>query len=401
MPPPRLSNGPRSIGTAAEGLLAPHPLDWVLARAFRGTQPSEHLLDGREALATALRLGLLSRIVHGLGPDRLAAELGQEPAQEALAAYRESALASAKLVAMARLVGRVASEREIRVVALKHVALCLAGISSPAARGAVDADVLVADADAERLTQALAGVGIAVSNAPAYDHQHRPLVHRQAGMLELHRTVPGVRLSPGAPDATLESLVEQDLATPLSPEAPFLLVPRPHVLLAHALAHALFQHGLEPQAYPPWKLLADVADLRRAAGAALLAEALPLVTQSVHDEDARAAWELPSFLSEQGVVAVLSRPQSPEARLLAHLVRGALEPEYAESLRLRAVLGHPADRSGFAGLLGSAWHALAITPAQARNLYGAKTPLAYALALAWRPFHLAGKLLRYALAAFR
>ncbi len=400
MPPPRLANGPRNIGASAEGLLVPPELEWALVSAFRETAtPWEHPLDGRRAAATADRLGFLSRIVHGLGPDRLAAELGPEPAREALAAYRESALASAKLVALARLVGRVAGESGIRVVALKHAALCLAGISSPAARGAVDADVLVADADAARLTEALAGVGIAVSTAPAYEHQHRPLVHREAGMLELHRTVPGVRVVPGGRDATLDALVERDLATPLSPEGPFLLVPRPHVLLAHALAHGLFQHGLEPGAYPPLKLLGDVADLRRAAGDALLGEALPLVVETVNEADARAAWALPPLLATQGVAALLARPASAEARLLAHLVRGALEPEYAESLRLRAVLGLPSSRGGVAGLLGAAWHALAITPAQARNLYGAKTPLAYALALAWRPFHLVGKLLRYALAA--
>ena len=46
-------------------------------------------------------------------------------------------------------------------------------------------------------------------------------------------------------------------------------------------------------------------------------------------------------------------------------------------------------------------NALAISPAQARNLYGTKSVAGYALVLAWRPFHLAGKLVRYALAALR
>ena len=393
---------PEASVLSAEGLLVPPELEWALVRAFGEAAESwTSPLDGPVAVTTATRIGLLPRIVHRLGPARLAAEIGPEAAKEALAAYRESALASAKLVGLARLVGRVAGENGIRVVALKHAALCLSGICSPAERGAVDADVLVSDADAARLTAALVSAGILISEAPGYDHQHRPLVHRQAGMLELHRTVPGVRATPSDPEASLEVLAGNGLATALAPGEPCLLVPRPHVLLAHALAHALFQHGLEPGAYPPFKLLADVADLRRSAGDGLLGDALPLVAAEVNEDDARAAWELPSLLSERGVAAVLARPESAEARLLAHLVRGAFEPEYAASIRIRSVLALPSDRAGLGGLLSGAWHALAISRAQARNLYGTKSLAGYVLVLAWRPFHLAGKLVRYAVAALR
>jgi hypothetical protein len=44
---------------------------------------------------------------------------------------------------------------------------------------------------------------------------------------------------------------------------------------------------------------------------------------------------------------------------------------------------------------------VAINRTQARELYGTTSPAGYAFALAWRPFHLAGKLVRYALAALR
>jgi hypothetical protein len=220
-------------------------------------------------------------------------------------------------------------------------------------------------------------------------------------MLELHRTVPGVRPSTGEPELGLERLAGEGLAIPLDPDHPWLLVPRPHVLLAHTLAHALYQHGLEPAAYSAFKLLADVADLRRSAGDDILREALPLVAAEVAEEDARAAWALPSLLADGGPSAVLARPESAEARLLAHLVRGALEPEYAESLKIRSALTLPSDRGGPAGLLRRAWHTLAINRAQARALYGADTRAKYALALALRPFHLVGKLLRYARAAAR
>lgn len=382
-------------------------LEWTLAGAFgeaagaRRPGPDGEGFDGRAAVATAARLGLLPRVVDRLGPERLAAEVGPEAAAEALAIYRGSALASVRLVALARLVGRVAGANGIEVVALKHAALCLAGISSPAARSAVDADVLVSDADAARLTAALAGEGIAPSGAPGYDHQHSPLHHPRGGMLELHRTLPGVRLSPREREVDLGIVVEQGLAAALPDGAPGLLVPRPHVMLAHALAHGLFQHGLEPAAYPAFKLLADVADLRRCGGEGLLDDALPLVAAEVNEDDARAAWALPALLSERGAAGVLERPKSAEARLLAHLVRGALEPGYGDSIRLRSVLALPSDRAGLGGLLGGAWQAVAINRVQARELYGVTSPAGYALALAWRPFHLAGKLVRYALAALR
>lgn len=394
--------GPRSIGTSAEGLLVPPELGWALALAFDGTATGrEHPTDGHRAVSVAGRLGLLPRIVHRLGPERLAAAVGPEATKEALAEYRESVLASAKLVSLARLVGRVASGQGIRVVALKHVALCLAGISSPAERGAADADILVSDADASSFTEALVSAGILVSPGPEYDHQHSPLFHPRAGMLELHRTIPGVRPFPDAPEMTLETLVGGDLVKPLDPAEPCLLVPRPHVLLAHALAHALYQHGLDPGAYPPFKLLADVADLRRATVDDLLRDALPLIAAEVAEEDARAAWALPSALATGGVAAVLARPESERARLLAHFVRGALESEYRESLKIRSALALPSDRGGPAGVLRWAWHTLAISRAQAWALYGASSPAKYALALAFRPFHLAWKLVRYVMATAR
>jgi hypothetical protein len=94
------------------------------------------------------------------------------------------------------------------------------------------------------------------------------------------------------------------------------------VLLAHALAHSLFQHGLEPAAYPAFKLLADVADLRRFAGEAA-GRRPSLVSAEVNGDDARPPGR--SRRSSRSGAAVFEAPKA-EARLLAHLVRGALEP---------------------------------------------------------------------------
>lgn len=402
MSPPRRAPAPRSIGAPARGLVVATALDAVLRSAFGAVEASAAVVPDPDAfIEMASRTGLLPRIVHRLGPERLSSRLGSRGARRALQSYRGSALASARLVSLARLVGRVAAEAGIRVVALKHVALCLSGVASAAARGAVDADLLVAGEDASRLVDALVRTGLHTSNGPSNDHQLSPLYHAQGGMLELHRKVPGVRPSVGERELGLEALVRLDLAVPADAATPFLLVPRPPVLLAHALAHALYQHGPEPGAYAPFKLLADSADLRAASGDGLLSEALPLVAAEVNADDARAAWELPVLLGASGVEAVFAYPESPEARLLAHFVRGAFEPAYAQSLKLRSVATPRAGRGPVSGLLRNAWNALAIGPAQAHALYGADTRAKYLLALALRPFHLAVKLVRYAAAALR
>lgn len=402
MPRARPEPRPRSVGAPAEGLALPPGLDAVLRAAFGPPDaPAAPAADAGSFLETAARTGLLPRIVHRLGPARLPALLGPGGAEEALERYRASALASTRLVALGRLVGRVAGGAGIRVVPLKHVALCEGGVTSPAARGAVDADLLVADADAARLVEALARAGLRSTGDGARDHQHRPLVHGRGGLLELHRTIPGVRASPEGRELDLEAVVLHGFAEEAGAGSPLPLAPRPRLLLAHALAHGLYQHGLAPDAYSAFKLLADAADLRAAHGAALLGEAFPLVSSVVHADDASAAWELPALLAEGDLEAVFSRPASPEARLLAHFVRGAFEPDYVEALKLRAATAPRAGRGPVRGLLRNAWEAVAIGPSQARVLYGADTPAKYAAALALRPFHLGVKLVRYAAAALR
>lgn len=400
---------PRPVAVAVTPELA-----WVLGRAFGPVgAPWGEALDGGAAVTLATRLGVVSRIADRWGPERLRDDLGPDAAEEAVSTYRREAVAATRLLALARLVCRVAAREGIRAVPLKFAALCLSGAASPASRPAADVDLLVADEDAPRLVAALAADGFLVSDGPAYAHQHPPLLHPRGGMLELHRTIPGVRLSPGTGEARLEDVVREGLVREVAgePGGDAFLVPVPALLAAHALAHGIYQHGLEPAAYPPLRMLADLQDLARSAAAEAeadvpaadeaLAAALPLVAAEVAAEDARAAWALPGRLAREGGRAVLTDPESREARLLGHFLRGALDPEYARSLKLRSISTLPSDRRGPLGLLRQAWDAVALEPAQTRKLYGAKTRTAHIAALALRPFHLAAKLVRYALAAAR
>lgn len=393
------SIAPRPVGVEVTPGIA-----WVLGRAFGPVgEPWEGPFDAGAAVDLAGRLGLLSRLADRSGPALLRADLGPGAADEALAAYRSEAVAATRLLALSRLVCRVAADAGVRVVPLKFAALCLAGTVSPASRPAVDVDILVADEDAARLAAALATEGFTVTDGPAYDHQHPPIHHPRGGMLELHRTIPGVRLSPGSPEVGLKGLLDAGLACEAG-HAGEALVPVPKVLVAHALAHGIYQHGLEPAAYPPLRMLADLADMAAAAGPgadSLLESALPFVAAEVAEEDARAAWALPGRLVREGASAVLAEAASPGARLLGHFLRGALDPEYARSLKIRSISTLPSDRRGALGLLRQAWHAVALGPSQTRRLYGARTKGAHAAALLLRPFHLAGKLARYAVAAAR
>lgn len=392
---------PRPVPVAVTPELA-----WVLGRAFGPVGgPWGEALDGGAALELATRLGVVSRIADRLGPERLRDDLGGEAATEALAAYRREAVAATRLLALSRLVCSVAAREGIRIVPLKFAALCLSGAASPAWRPAADVDVLVANEDAGRLVAALAAEGFLVSDGPAYAHQHPPLHHPRGGMLELHRTIPGVRLAPGSREAGLGDVIGSGLTRELEdPAGGTLPVPVPALLAAHAIAHGVYQHGLEPAAYPPLRMLADLQDLAASAGRGadeVLARALPLVAAEVAAEDARAAWALPGRLAREGARAVLADAASPEACLLGHFLRGALDPEYARSLKLRSISTLPSDRRGPLGLLRQAWDAVALEPSQTRKLYGARTRAAHLAALALRPFHLAVKLVRYALASVR
>jgi hypothetical protein len=66
--------------------------------------------------------------------------------------------------------------------------------------------------------------------------------------------------SPGAPPATAEALAAADLLqrADLPGEC---WVPRPRVLVAHAVVHALGQHGFVPGAYPALRLVTDLLAL--------------------------------------------------------------------------------------------------------------------------------------------
>lgn len=259
---------------------------------------------------------------------RLAARGSTAP--EFVKARRRALARNLRLTELARDVASVARSLDIPVAFLKFGALELSGILLPGSRNAGDLDVLVPADRAEALARALADIGFSRSPVPGWKHQ-LPALHAPSGAtLEIHLCVPGV-----LGDASFGGLAAR--LTPLSAiEGSF--VPDRATLVAHALAHALDQHGHHPAAHAAMRLPADLADLgfHGAAGEALRAEVEALVSGSVSPSEVRAALDLTTAL----VAGKL--PEQPDAiRLLSHLVASHLSPGYAKALKSRAKLTVP------------------------------------------------------------
>src|SRR5206468_11377282 len=107
---------------------------------------------------------------------------------------------------------------------------------------------------------ALLRSGSVEADLPAHEHQLRPLVHASGCLVEVHTVLLGVRLTRGA-SATLDALEAGGLlaAAPSLPQA--ARIPLPEVMIAHALAHGIAQHGLAPHKYPLMRMVADLVDL--------------------------------------------------------------------------------------------------------------------------------------------
>jgi hypothetical protein len=212
-----------------------------------------------------------------------------------------------------------------------------------------------------------------------------------------------VRLSPGASPATAGQLAAAGLLqrTELPGECS---VPLPHVLVAHAVVHALAQHGFVPGAYPGFRLVGDLIALgAHEDGGRLGREALPLVADDVAPDEMAAAVDLATRLSSAD--ASLLEPAaagSPEGRLLGHLVAGLLDLDYAGSLRLQGALARPEDGRRLAGLIREGWRALFLTDAQIDAIYGRpRTRLGYIGRRLARPFDVVRRAGRFAAAALR
>jgi hypothetical protein len=357
---------------APPAVRASHELRWVLAHAFG---PGGAAATTRESLDTAVVLALARQL--GVGPRlglRITATGALAGTGLAAELARGSSLAAASQMRAheaAGCVAEVAVELGTSCCFLKGVALDALGLVAPGSRPLADVDVLVETAAAPAIARRLQANGF-TSGGGEYPHQLAPLVHPRLGAVELHLHLPGVRLPGRRGFATLDDLTAGRMVRPwpdgtLPPSA---RVPAPPALAAHLLAHGLAQHGFRPAAYPGLRLVGDLIDLGLPAadGEALLAAAL-LLLAGVPPVEARAAAALARGLAS-GLGDGLLAGDDPPARLLRHLVAGALDEGYRERLKLQE-LRYPLAEGGAVGArLAGVWRAVLLSREQVDALYG-------------------------------
>jgi hypothetical protein len=378
---------------------------WMLLRAFGPPgAPFLETVEPAAALALARRFEISARIAARQGRERLAAELG-DPAGDPAAAFahdrRAAAAAGLRLMGEAGRVAAVAAGLGIPLAFLKFAALEAAGVLAAGSRGACDVDLLAPEDRARELWQALVAAGFRASGLPEAEHQLPALVWPQGGAVEVHRTLPGVRLAgPAARSARYETLEAAGMLRPLPAFPGRCAAPPPEVLAAHVLVHGIGQHGFWPASYPLFKMVADLSDLRELGGlGALTDRALGWVARDVSPAEAAAV---------RGLVARLTAGEDPreweggEETLLRHLLAGRLDAGYERALRLGLFHPQPSDRPRPLQLARTLLGAVFLSKAQIDAVYGPpRSALGYLGRRLARPFDLGWRLGRYGWARLR
>ncbi|HEV8241941.1 MAG TPA: nucleotidyltransferase family protein [Thermoanaerobaculia bacterium] len=365
-------------------------LHWVLLRAFGPLEAAAPAgVDLASAVELATRLGVAARIG---ARARGVAELATAPAATADLAHASAQAAATQLRAReaAHDVAAAGAEAAVGCCFLKGTALADINALLPGGRPIADVDVLVRVDAGDRLGAALVRRGFAAGASEEYPHQLPAFRHPGLGMVEVHRHLPGVAVPPSTRFATFDHL-EQAGVIEASPElGPAAKVPARHVVVAHALAHALAQHGWSPSAYPQLRLIADLLDLGIAGedGEPLLDRALPMIDRWVPAEEVRAAYELCRLLAAGSSLDLAS--DEPPILLLRHMLAGTLDDRYREALKLDAV-AHPLHEGT---RLGGRWAALrqavVLSRSQVDRIYGPqRSRWGYLMWRLLRPFDLA------------
>jgi hypothetical protein len=305
---------------------------------------------------------------------------------------------------LAREVTAAAAERGLPVALLKFGALAAAGLVPRGGRRAGDLDVLAPAARADELGERLEQRGFAPGPLPGHEHELPALVSPHGSVVEVHRKVLGVR-----PDGRASARYEDLDGAGLLEDCPGLpagcRLPAREVLAAHALVHGIAHHGHQPDVYPLARMLADLIDLGVAGapgGRALAARAAELGAPAVSEVEAEAVFGLCRRLAAGEAGAVGLFPESPESRLLDHLLAGAFDPAYAGSLKLHLLDAPLSDRGPLAGRLRALGAALWQSRGQIDAVYGPpRGRLGYLGRRIARPFDLLARLGRAALAARR
>lgn len=315
------------------------------------------------------------------------------------AGKRDTVANHLRLSAFAEDVAALASRAGIPVVLLKFAAL--ASRIPVGTRNACDVDVLVAGTERERFEVTLRAAGIAPrSDYDRAGEQHSvPHFHPSGLMLEIHDRLLGVRLPGSDRSARFEDLSRAGILV-ASPSCPGALVPLDEVLVAHLLVHAIAQHGLLPAEYPMLRVVGDLVDLGCTDATTWPAERRravhALIARDVSLEEVEATFQLAARLS-QGDTAMLGEA-TPEGVLLRHMIAGALDADYRNGLKLRALREPLTDGSPTWAFLKTLPGALFLSRGDVDAIYGPpRGPGGYLARRVFRPFDLMRRAILYAL----
>ena len=368
-------------------------LRWVLLRGFG---PPEEPFPGTvepeavRTLAAAFDLG--PRTGSRIGQERLRTELGADTARKFLIASATAEAQGKRIVRLAHEVAGVAAGTGVPLVFLKFVALYLSGAVTAGSRSVADLDVLVAPGDAEPFAAGLSSKGFTMSGVPDSDQHLAPFQNGSGAIVELHSYVQGVRLGRNGTFATAGELAALGYLVPVPQVPRDCSIPNRQVLAAHAIAHGIAHHGRKPQEYPLFRMVADLIDLgfAREDGKAVLEQITPWLEGEVSPEETQALRDLCAGLSvgDEELYAQASRAE-PEVLLLRHLVAGATDQKYVESLQVSAFLGRVSHLPRPVAVARALRHALFLNRAQVDKIYGQQASwLGYIRRQALRPFDL-------------
>jgi hypothetical protein len=349
-------------------------LRWVLLRGF-GPPEGEFSCsvepEAVRALAAALDLG--PRIGSRIGQERLCTELGADTARKFLIASASAEAQGKRIVRLAHEVAEVAAGAGVPLVLLKFVALYLSGVVTAGSRPVADLDVLVASEDAEPFAAALTSKGFAISGVPDSDQHLAPFQNDFGAIVEVHSYVQGVRLARKRAFVTTSELASFGYLAPVPQFPGDSAMPKREVLAAHAVAHGIAHHGRKPQEYPLFRMVADLIDLGFAGekGREVLDQITPWLEREVSFEETQALRDLCAGLSvgDEELYARAS-PAEPEVLLLRHLVAGATDQKYVESLQVSAFLGRVSHLPRPLAVGRALWNALLLNRAQVDKIYG-------------------------------
>ena len=317
------------------------PLDlgvhWALLRAFGPPDICAPVIQNPSHVASvAQQLGLMTRIFARCDRATLQSELGPAYVEHT----RQVQLAAARGLALERClrtVDSLAEQLQVPYALIKGAALARTGVAPLGHRNACDLDILLSEANAGRLHAALKDRGFQ-EKTPTHPGFHFPMLLDDAGgAVEIHTRLPHVRMIPGGPEVTLQQLLDAHRVSQAPELSEYAHVPVPDLLLAHAIAHGIAQHGYAPQSYQLLRTLADAIDLEIVSNPTRATQALWWVQPDVTYHEVTALREVAKLLRSGNAVAAWG-DTGRNGRMLRHLILGSLDLQYARGLKLHGAI---------------------------------------------------------------